>query len=99
MADTNVMRLWENIPEDQSVTVHQITCKARMDHRTIKKYLEIIREIQNGRKVVVEQVGFRVTIKKERPRSREFGSALPNLAGRDIPPKRAEGNMVIHDGP
>ena len=86
MADTNVMRLWESIPEDQSVTVHQITCKARMDHRTIKKYLKIIREIQEGRKVVIEQVGFRVTIKKEHPRTREFGSPLPNVARTDIPP-------------
>ncbi len=60
------MKLMEFIPEDQPVSVHQLTCRSGLDHRTIKKYLELIMEIQGARKIVKEQVGLRVLVKKEK---------------------------------
>lgn len=59
------MKLMEYIPEDRPVTVHQLTCRSGLDHRTIKKYLDLIMEIQEARKVVKTQVGLRVVVKKE----------------------------------
>ena len=63
----NVMaRLLKWIPEDEPVSVHQLTCKTGLDHRTIKKYLELIIEIQKMQKLVKMTVGLRVMVKKER---------------------------------
>jgi predicted HTH transcriptional regulator len=65
MSGKLLMKLMEFIPEDKSVSVHQLTCRSGLDHRTIKKYLELIMAIQGARKIVKEQVGLRVLVKKE----------------------------------
>ena len=61
-----LIKLMETIPEDEPVSVHQLTCRSGLDHRTIKKYLELIIAIQAARKIVKEQVGLRVLVKKEK---------------------------------
>jgi len=66
VGESLVMKLMEYIPEDRPVTVHQLTCRSGLDHRTIKKYLNLIMDIQEARKVITEQVGLRVVVKKER---------------------------------
>ena len=59
-----LMQVLESIPEGQPVSLHHLTCKSGLDHRTIKKYLEVILKIQNCHKVVKEYVGMRVFVKK-----------------------------------
>jgi hypothetical protein len=60
-----MMKLLEYIPE-KGVSVHQLTCKTRLDHRTIKKYIDLIIAIQNLKKIYKEQVGLRVLVRRER---------------------------------
>ncbi len=63
----NVMtRLLNWIPEDEPVTVHQLTCRTGLDHRTIKKYLDLIMQIQTMQKVEKTTVGLRVMVKKRK---------------------------------
>ena len=66
MAGKLLMKLMGFIPEDKPISVHQLTCRSGLDHRTIKRYLDLIIEIQAARKVVKEQVGLRVLVKKEK---------------------------------
>lgn len=66
MEESLVMKLIEHIPENQPISVHQLTCRSGLDHRTIKKYLGLIMEIQDARRVVKTQVGLRFMIKKEK---------------------------------
>jgi len=58
-------KLLELIPEE-SVSVHQLTCKTGLDHRTIKKYLDLIISIQEAKKIRKEQVGLRVLVRREK---------------------------------
>ena len=53
------------IPEDASVSVHKLTCQTGFDHRTIKKCVDLIIEIQRSQKIRKVQDGFRVLLKKE----------------------------------
>lgn len=59
------MRVLENIPEDKPMSLYQLTRKSGLDHRTIRKYLALIMEIQDGGKIVREHVGMRVFVKKD----------------------------------
>ena len=59
------VKLLDLIPEER-VSVHQLTCKTGLDHRTIKKYLDLIIQIQNSKKIVKEQVGLRVLVRREK---------------------------------
>lgn len=60
-----VMRVMENIPDDKPITIHQLTCKSGLHHRTIRKYIDAIIAIQDDRKVVKSQIGLRVMVKRE----------------------------------
>ncbi|MFH1471766.1 MAG: hypothetical protein ABIF85_02615 [Nanoarchaeota archaeon] len=60
-----MMKLLEYIPEE-GVSVHQLTCKTYLDHRTIKKYIDLIIAIQNRKKIYKDQVGLRVLVRRER---------------------------------
>ena len=62
--DNLMLQLLEIIPEE-SMSVHQISCKTGWDHRTIKKYVKLIIAVQNAPKVKMEIVGFRILVKKE----------------------------------
>jgi hypothetical protein len=63
--DENLMlKLLDLIPSE-SVSVHQLCCKTGIDHRTIKKYIQLIVYVQNSRKLRVETVGLRVLVKRE----------------------------------
>lgn len=64
MAGSILLRLIENIPDNEPVSVHQLTCKSGLNYRTIRKYLHVISEIQEARKVVREQVGLQIFVKK-----------------------------------
>ena len=64
MGESIALKLMEHIPEGKTVTVHQLTCRSGLDHRTIKKYLNLIMDIQEARRIVTEQVGLRVVVKK-----------------------------------
>ena len=59
------VKLLDLIPEER-VSVHQLTCKTGLDHRTIKKYLDLIIQIQNSKKIVKEQVGLRILVRREK---------------------------------
>ena len=64
--DENLMvKFLELIPE-KSISVHQLCCKTGMDHRTIKKYLELIIHVQNSPRLKMETVGLRVLVRKEK---------------------------------
>jgi transcriptional antiterminator len=65
VAQDLLVKLLDLIPEDH-VSVHQLTCKTGLDHRTIKKYLDLIIQIQNSKKIVKEQVGLRVLVRREK---------------------------------
>ncbi|MCL6088744.1 MAG: hypothetical protein M1530_01100 [Candidatus Marsarchaeota archaeon] len=59
-------RLIDLIPDDKPVSVHSLTCKTGLNYRTLRKYVELIVEIQSARKVVQEQVGLRVLVRRNR---------------------------------
>ena len=65
MAESLLLKLIENIPENEPVSVHQLTCKSGLNYRTIRKYLGLISEIQEARRVVREQIGLRIYVRKE----------------------------------
>jgi len=65
VANDLMLKLLELIPEE-SVSVHQLTCKTGLDHRTIKKYLDLIIAIQESKKIRKEQVGLRVLVRREK---------------------------------
>ena len=66
MEDTMMMKLLESIPDGEPVTLHTLTCRSGLNYRTIRRYLEVIMEIQNMHRVVREVNGMRVLVKKER---------------------------------
>ncbi len=49
---------------DEALSVHQITCRTGLDHRTVKKYINLIMEIQKASKVYQEQIGLRIFVRK-----------------------------------
>jgi hypothetical protein len=64
--DGNVLvKLFELIPLENT-SVHQICCKTGMDHRTVKKYLQLILYIQNSQRLKIETVGLRVLVRREK---------------------------------
>ena len=65
VANEIMVKLLDLIPEDH-VSVHQLTCKTGLDHRTIKKYLDLIARIQSSKKIIKEQVGLRVLVRREK---------------------------------
>jgi len=65
VANDLMLKLLELVPEE-SVSVHQLTCKTGLDHRTIKKYLDLIIAIQESKKIRKEQVGLRVLVRREK---------------------------------
>ena len=66
MDDTTMLKLFQSIPDNEPVTMHMLTCRSGLNYRTIRRYLDVIMEIQGSRKVVREVSGMRVLVKKER---------------------------------
>jgi len=63
--DENLMvKLLELIP-NESTSVHQLCCKTGIDHRTIKKYIQLIVKVQNSPRLKLETVGLRVLVRRE----------------------------------
>ena len=60
-----MMKLLDFISED-GVSVHQLTCRTGLDHRTIKKYIDLMITIQNWKKIYKEQSGLRVLVRREK---------------------------------
>jgi len=60
-----VKRIFDAVTEKET-TVHQVVCKTGFDHRTVKKYLEMIIEIQKSKQVKKTQVGLRFLFKLEK---------------------------------
>jgi len=60
-----IMKLLDFISED-GVSVHQLTCRTGLDHRTIKKYVDLIIAIQKWKRVYTEQVGLRIVVRREK---------------------------------
>lgn len=63
--DELMVRLLELVSRD-SMSVHQICCRTGSDHRTIKKYVQLIMHIQKSPKVKLEIVGMRVRVGVEK---------------------------------
>ena len=64
--DENLMvKLLELIPKENT-SVHQLCCKTSIDHRTIKKYVQLILYIQNSQRLKIETVGLRVLVRREK---------------------------------
>ena len=73
--DENLMiKLLDFIP-GENVSVHQLCCKTGIDHRTIKKYIQLIIRVQNSPKLKIETVGLRVLVRRE-------NGNVPNAADR-----------------
>ncbi|VVC03600.1 Uncharacterised protein [Candidatus Burarchaeum australiense] len=60
-----MLKMLELIPEE-GISVHQLTCITCLDHRTIKKYLDLIIRIQESKKIRKEQTGLRVVVRREK---------------------------------
>ena len=58
-----VQQIFNTITEE-GVTVHQLVCKTGLDHRTVKKYIGIMIDIQKAQKISKVQYGLRIIIKK-----------------------------------
>ena len=65
-----MMKLLEMIPE-QNMSVHQICCRTGIDHRTVKKYIQLIIHVQNSQRLKLETVGLRVLVRREKPDSQK----------------------------
>ncbi|HIG98641.1 TPA: hypothetical protein HA231_04425 [Candidatus Woesearchaeota archaeon] len=64
--DENLMvKLLDLIP-NENTSVHQLCCKTGIDHRTIKKYIQLIVHVQNSPRLKLEIVGLRVLVRKEK---------------------------------
>jgi len=61
-----ILRLLSEEIREEPLTVHQLVCRTGLDNRTIKKYLNLLIDIQNMPKIVKEEVGLRVTVRKAR---------------------------------
>jgi len=73
--DENLMvKLLDLIPSE-STSVHQLCCKTSIDHRTIKKYIQLIVYVQNSPRLKIETVGLRVLVRRE-------NGIVPNAANR-----------------
>lgn len=64
MVSGGLLKVLGLIPEE-GVSLHQLTCKTGLDHRTVKKHLETILAIQNWKRVYKDNVGLRVVVKLE----------------------------------
>ncbi len=64
MVETFLMKVMEMVPEDKSVTITQMARRSGIDYRTVKKYLDIIAEIQESRRVIRERIGLRIVVRK-----------------------------------
>jgi len=60
-----VLKMMDMIP-DSGISVHQLTCKTCLDHRTVRKYLDLITAIQERQKIYKAQVGLRILVKREK---------------------------------
>ena len=60
-----LVKVLDFIPEE-GMSLHQLTCRTGLDHRTIKRYLDLIIQIQTAKKILKEQTGFRVTVRREK---------------------------------
>ena len=56
-----VKLVFDNVTED-GVSVHQIVCRTSLDHRTVKKYVDLIIDIQRNHRLAKTQVGLRTVI-------------------------------------
>lgn len=64
--DENLLvKLLDLIP-NENTSVHQLCCKTGIDHRTIKKYIQLIVHVQNSPRLKLETVGLRVLVRKDR---------------------------------
>ena len=59
-----LLRVLDLIPEE-GITLYSLVRETGADHRTLKKYLELISKIQNEEKITTVTSGFRVIIKKQ----------------------------------
>ena len=54
-----------NYLSTEPASTHQIVCATKLHNQTVKKYLQMIEEIQNSPKLKKEIRGLRVYFKKE----------------------------------
>lgn len=74
LTENTVLTLLERI-QNEPASIHQLVCKTGIDHRTIKKYIYLITQIQNSPRVRLETVGMRVLVRKEK----EIGSSRTEM--------------------
>ena len=60
-----MVKLLERMPNEHT-SVHKLCYMTGMDHRTIKKYVQLIILVQDSPRLRLEIVGFRVLVRKER---------------------------------
>lgn len=78
--EERILKLLLNaIPENEPVSVHKLTCISGLHHRTINKYVDLIIEIQESRKVVKQPKGMRLMIRKDAyhsnaPQMQDYGA-------------------------
>ena len=61
--EEKIQKLLESIPEE-GVSVHQLSYRTGLDYRSIKKYLELIVEIQKRKPISKTQDGLRLFFKQ-----------------------------------
>ena len=59
-----IVKLLFDAISDEGVSVHQIVCRTGLDHRTVKKYVDLVIELQNAPKIIKQSVGLRVMVRK-----------------------------------
>jgi len=58
-----IVKLVMDAATEEGVSVHQIVCRTGLDHRTVKKYVDLIIEIQAAQKLAKAQEGLRTLVK------------------------------------
>ena len=66
IVDKNLVEKLLELVSNEGLSVHQLCCKTGSDHRTIKKYIQLIMRIQESPRLKMETIGLRVFVRREK---------------------------------
>ncbi len=65
IVDENLVVKLLELVSNEGMSVHQLCCKTGSDHRTIKKYIQLIMRVQDSPRLKLETIGLHVLVRWE----------------------------------
>jgi|GEM_PF-2195088 len=65
MRDIAILQRVLDVLSEEPLSVHQLCCRAKLDARTVDKYLQLIELAQSGKKIKFERKGLRFLVRLE----------------------------------